>query len=202
MTEGYLRVADRRRERMTAATRTRHATELLRQSIASIESDDWDLPDLTRPGRYMVNPMDSASFQNHILSLNILESLEGRPIGGLPSHLINLLPTMPYKDSKEAQKEERCPICLDDYEQADVVMGISECGHFFHKDCFHPWLKTSRTCPYCRQRINPKRPSGSGGKRDGGAPPPPPASGSGSGGGDGPRSHRRTMFAPFTSRRD
>lgn len=92
------------------------------------------------------------AFQEHIWGLT--GGFDGRG-GGLPSHLISLLPTLPYKDSKEAQKEERCPICLDDvslivdgqpslslisprsqYEEMDTVMGIAECGHFFHKDCF------------------------------------------------------------------
>jgi len=102
------------------------------------------------------------------------------PSSGLPAHLIALLPSLLFKDSLEAQKEERCPICLDDYGQLDTVMGIAECGHFFHKDCFQPWLKTSRTCPYCRQFINPKRPGGgSGGGRKGDGPPPPSGGGGG-----------------------
>lgn len=36
------------------------------------------------------------------------------PAGGLSSEEISALPSSAYKDSEEAKKEERCPICLDD----------------------------------------------------------------------------------------
>lgn len=43
--------------------------------------------------------------------------------GGLSPHLIALLPSLLYKDSPEAQKEERCPICLDDVSDIGFASG-------------------------------------------------------------------------------
>ncbi|KAG8951387.1 hypothetical protein FRC04_006158 [Tulasnella sp. 424] len=111
------------------------------------------------------------------------------PAGGLSSEEISALPSSAYKDSEEAKKEERCPICLDDYEETSEVMGVPECNHFFHKGCLTQWLERNRTCPYCRKNIarrSGRRGTGSiGGRhhrpRPGPPPPPPPPGPSSSG---------------------
>ena len=36
------------------------------------------------------------------------------PMSGLSPDEISALPSSAYKESEEAKKEERCPICLDD----------------------------------------------------------------------------------------
>ncbi|KAG8883142.1 hypothetical protein FRB98_003287 [Tulasnella sp. 332] len=186
MTEAYLRVADRRRER--ARLQRQFSSDLDHQPPSAFDDEDasaffhtFGTPPDGAPRPRVRDPRGSYDWDfpgEHWALQHMMSRFPST--GGLPAHTMALLPVLPYKDSKEAQKEERCPICLDDYGQEDTVMGIAECGHFFHKDCFQPWLKTSRTCPYCRQNINPKRPSGCS-RRQGGPPPPPPA-GSGSGG--------------------
>ncbi|KAF6776007.1 hypothetical protein AHF37_04727 [Paragonimus kellicotti] len=45
--------------------------------------------------------------------------------------------------------EERCMICLDDYEVKDSLRML-RCRHEFHAKCVDKWLKTKRTCPLCR----------------------------------------------------
>ncbi|KAG9029760.1 hypothetical protein FRB95_004912 [Tulasnella sp. JGI-2019a] len=193
MTEAFLRDADRRRER--ARMERQLSSDPDRQLSFAFDDDDPGaffpgfrssaIPPRT-PGapRPLAARLSRSSFDWDMATENMAmqDMMYRLSSTGLPAHIISLLPTLPYKDSKEAQKEERCPICLDDYGQDDTVMGIAECGHFFHKDCFQPWLKTSRTCPYCRQNINPKG-GGSGNGRRGGPPPPqPPPPGSGNGG--------------------
>nr|XP_043633633.1 putative RING-H2 finger protein ATL71 [Erigeron canadensis] len=44
-----------------------------------------------------------------------------------------------------------CTICLADYEPADVIHLLPECGHFFHAKCIDTWLKVHPTCPVCRK---------------------------------------------------
>ncbi|KAG8898249.1 Ubiquitin-conjugating enzyme 13, partial [Tulasnella sp. 403] len=81
----------------------------------------------------------------------------------LPAHQVASLPKSAYKDCEQAKKEERCPICLDDYEEKDHVMGIPDCDHYFHESCLKQWLETANTCPYCRRRITVRsRPGGRG----------------------------------------
>lgn len=49
------------------------------------------------------------------MTLSLLSGLTGTPhAGGLHPSAIAQLPTALYKDSEEAKREERCPICLDD----------------------------------------------------------------------------------------
>lgn len=42
-----------------------------------------------------------------------------------------------------------CFICRD-----DSFDYITECGHKFHSECFKPWFKKTKTCPYCRIALN------------------------------------------------
>merc|ERR1712046_139112 len=45
---------------------------------------------------------------------------------------------------------ETCTICLEDYEDGDIVRELP-CGHIFHKDCIDLWLTTkSVACPICK----------------------------------------------------
>lgn len=47
--------------------------------------------------------------------------------------------------------EERCVICLNNYEIGEECRKLSKCKHFFHKACIDEWLMTGRnTCPTCR----------------------------------------------------
>ncbi|KAK4052750.1 hypothetical protein OIV83_002037 [Microbotryomycetes sp. JL201] len=51
---------------------------------------------------------------------------------------------------KGVDKEERCAVCLQDYEEDDDVM-FGLCSHGFHEDCLKAWLKEHGTCPVCRR---------------------------------------------------
>ncbi|EMD32435.1 hypothetical protein CERSUDRAFT_58542, partial [Gelatoporia subvermispora B] len=54
---------------------------------------------------------------------------------GTPEDIIARLPTALYRDWASQSSDERCPICLDDYEQTDPVLKVSDCSHWFHKLC-------------------------------------------------------------------
>ena len=43
-----------------------------------------------------------------------------------------------------------CVICFDKVE-TDGDKLVLQCGHAFHQSCIRTWLKTSLTCPVCRQ---------------------------------------------------
>ncbi|KAJ5232947.1 hypothetical protein N7468_005903 [Penicillium chermesinum] len=44
----------------------------------------------------------------------------------------------------QMQEEERCLICLSDYEVAEEVRELAKCKHVFHRDCIDQWLTTGR----------------------------------------------------------
>lgn len=51
--------------------------------------------------------------------------------------------------------EERCPVCLVDYEIGDLCRRL-RCNHEFHQLCVDQWLtKSHNSCPMCRQEAIP-----------------------------------------------
>lgn len=62
----------------------------------------------------------------------------------------------------ECSVEDRCLVCLSNYEQGEECRKLNDCGHSFHKECIDQWLTTGRnSCPLCR---------GEGVKKDAPAP--------------------------------
>jgi len=74
----------------------------------------------------------------------------------LPSEFKASLPRSVYRDCPDAQIESKCPICLDKYEEHHDVMGIAECSHYFHANCFETWLDMASNCPVCRRELTPE----------------------------------------------
>ncbi|KAH7121192.1 hypothetical protein B0J11DRAFT_438567 [Dendryphion nanum] len=47
--------------------------------------------------------------------------------------------------------DQRCLVCLCDFEATEEARKLVNCGHFFHKECIDQWLTTGRnSCPLCR----------------------------------------------------
>ena len=49
-------------------------------------------------------------------------------------------------------KDDDCCICCSSYDINNKPNKL-KCGHLFHNDCITKWLKTSGTCPICRNHI-------------------------------------------------
>ncbi|KAF7826111.1 RING-H2 finger protein ATL67 [Senna tora] len=43
-----------------------------------------------------------------------------------------------------------CPICINEYEESEVMRIMPHCGHYFHLNCIDEWLKINWSCPVCR----------------------------------------------------
>lgn len=54
---------------------------------------------------------------------------------------------------EEPESKISCAICLDDFKDGEQINEISECSHFFHKDCLLGWLDQHDMCPCCRRVI-------------------------------------------------
>ena len=46
--------------------------------------------------------------------------------------------------------EEVCSICLEDFEEAQMVASLQKCHHLFHEECLLKWLDVRQICPLCR----------------------------------------------------
>lgn len=102
-------------------------------------------------------------------------SLEGGPDGGLIDILLQLgedslgsfsesthqapgnqlLEEKVFALSKvqfEACQQQSCVICLEAYEQGELLASLN-CGHLFHVDCVAGWMRRASHCPLCRTDI-------------------------------------------------
>lgn len=78
---------------------------------------------------------------------------------GLDEHALGAYPRMTFSEANHKKNTSSssntsssllCSICLADYIEADLVLLLPNCGHFFHVDCVDHWLRLRATCPMCR----------------------------------------------------
>lgn len=49
--------------------------------------------------------------------------------------------------------DERCLVCLSNFELNDECRRLKQCNHFFHRECIDQWLTSSQnSCPLCRTK--------------------------------------------------
>jgi len=69
-----------------------------------------------------------------------------KPTGAFPKHLVDQVLEKAEADG------QACPITMESIKKATATVTV--CGHIFQKEAIVEWLKTSDTCPECRQPIN------------------------------------------------
>ncbi|EPS62951.1 hypothetical protein M569_11838, partial [Genlisea aurea] len=57
------------------------------------------------------------------------------------------------KKSGKVTAEDRCAICMEDFEDGYEGFLTMPCCHNFHGDCIKRWLGISRYCPTCRYEM-------------------------------------------------
>ena len=53
----------------------------------------------------------------------------------------------------ETPVTDTCPICLEQFQNSDVVRQIIHCGHIFNQQHFNRWFERDSRCPVCRYDI-------------------------------------------------
>ncbi|OIW02873.1 hypothetical protein TanjilG_29649 [Lupinus angustifolius] len=89
--------------------------------------------------------------------MNISESSYGEVTDiddsdGVPRSCIENLPSEEYNSSKMLKLYDKisCSICLQDFEDGEMVRILPKCGHIFHLECIDKWLIRQESCPMCR----------------------------------------------------
>lgn len=59
--------------------------------------------------------------------------------------------TITKREIKEYD-DQSCAICVHHYQEGEVAVHL-DCHHYFHGNCIIRWLKTSDSCPLCRQGV-------------------------------------------------
>jgi len=78
--------------------------------------------------------------------------------GGAPMQIIRSLPESKYtkkmapKDGKDSATNEKCCICLNDFEEGETIIRLP-CLHIFHKEEISKWLLKNHKCPLCNTSI-------------------------------------------------
>ena len=80
-------------------------------------------------------------------SYNQVQTIRAEIKKEIPEHIKTMLKNM----IRKLEQEIKCPICLDEIE-GKPDMAITNCGHFFCKECFDELKKKNPVvrCPSCR----------------------------------------------------
>ena len=46
-----------------------------------------------------------------------------------------------------------CTVCMENFEDEDIVRLLDGCEHIFHINCIDIWMETNVKCPVCRNDI-------------------------------------------------
>jgi len=60
--------------------------------------------------------------------------------------------TFTFDETNKIEDIEKCPICLEEYEEGDKC-GVLPCKHNFHDACLRQWTNVNSSCPLCRLHL-------------------------------------------------
>ena len=102
-------------------------------------------PILTTPSLFT----DSPTYEDMMLLSNLIGP--AKPETAAPDDL-DTAGEISTIDEMSSKLDERCLICITDYQTGDVCRELKKCSHSFHQTCIDEWLTTGRnTCPCCRE---------------------------------------------------
>ncbi|KAG6598705.1 RING-H2 finger protein ATL54, partial [Cucurbita argyrosperma subsp. sororia] len=88
---------------------------------------------------------------------------------GLQQSIINSITVCKYKKGEGLIEGTVCSVCLNEFQEDEMLRLLPKCSHAFHIGCVDTWLRTHTTCPLCRAHIltdfptsNAARPPNSG----------------------------------------
>ena len=85
---------------------------------------------------------------------------DGRPRRppGCPRRVIDAIPTSTFDAARwesgvGAKQDASCSVCIEAFENGELLRTLPTCEHSFHKACIDEWLTAHTTCPNCRHSL-------------------------------------------------
>ncbi|PKU86378.1 RING-H2 finger protein ATL68 [Dendrobium catenatum] len=101
------------------------------------------------------NPNPSPDHPIAAASSRVIFVMEDRGVPGLDEEVISSYPKFSF--SVNGGGEGLCSICLNEYNEGEMLRSMPECRHCFHILCIDSWLQRHGTCPVCRSSPAPAR---------------------------------------------
>ena len=92
------------------------------------------------------------TIRNILSTLNLFDVNTDSANGPADKSYVEKLEKKPYIGILSREKFTNCPICTDNFNEADLVITL-DCQHVFHESCILPWLELNNSCPNCRQPL-------------------------------------------------
>jgi hypothetical protein len=100
-----------------------------------------------RPILWMQLQYDDNNDTNEYEFNNMIADILGKVEIGFTEDEINQISCIAEKNEKQLEK---CPICLDYYQDIECVIRQLNCGHSYCDNCIKEWLKKHKRCPCCQ----------------------------------------------------
>ncbi|KAK7374345.1 hypothetical protein VNO80_07775 [Phaseolus coccineus] len=111
---------------------------------------------------YMTLQRDQGGNDNISDSIaSMIHNDQNNNLTGLPFNVVKSYHTFPYGKTNSVatmcNHDTTCAICIEDYEESEMLRMMPQCRHYFHRDCVDAWLKVNATCPVCRNPLKETR---------------------------------------------
>ncbi|CAL5193732.1 unnamed protein product [Lathyrus oleraceus] len=76
---------------------------------------------------------------------------------GVDESVIQEIPTFQFTKGEggdDRPSVKGCVVCLNSFQEQDMLKVLPNCSHHFHLDCINIWLQTNANCPLCRTSIS------------------------------------------------
>lgn len=79
-----------------------------------------------------------------------------RKNSGIEREVVELLPAFRFGSLRGQKEGLDCAVCLNGFDDAEVLRLLPKCKHAFHVECVDTWLGAHSTCPLCRYKVDPE----------------------------------------------
>ncbi|GLJ30676.1 hypothetical protein SUGI_0607440 [Cryptomeria japonica] len=82
--------------------------------------------------------------------------VERHRVSGVDRAVVESLPVFKFSSLKGMKEGLECAVCLNAFEELEILRLLPKCKHAFHVECVDKWLDEHSSCPLCRHRVDPE----------------------------------------------